>query len=115
MRLRPIERGDVFLLRPRAPKGKRPAGARLVVAVQNDLANALAPATIVAAVRSGIRRGLPVHVAVPGTRGLPAGSVVDCGMLATVASRSLGARLARLSSPCMARVDQALKTALSLR
>jgi len=114
MRPPSIRRGDVFLLKPPNAKGK-PIGPRFVAVIQNDPANAFSPATIVAAVRRDIRRGLPVHVGLPKKTGaLPGGSIIDCGMLATVPSKALGARVAHLPSPCMERVDKALQIALSL-
>ncbi|MBI5243395.1 MAG: type II toxin-antitoxin system PemK/MazF family toxin [Elusimicrobia bacterium] len=134
MRPKSIRRGDVFLLKPPAGRAAMEHGAtarslasssargrskvqpRPVVVVQNDFGNRYSPATIVAAVRTELRRGLPVHVALPGGWGrAPRGSIIDCALLAAMPVKALGARLARLPPSCMRRVDEALKVALSLR
>ena len=114
MRPRSIRRGDIFLLKPAFAKRGRAAEGRFVAVVQSDLANAFSPSAIVAMVRRDVRRGLPVHVGIAKGGTLPRGAVVDCAMLATLASRFLEKRVARLSPSSLAKVDQALKIALSL-
>ncbi|MBI3292536.1 MAG: type II toxin-antitoxin system PemK/MazF family toxin [Elusimicrobia bacterium] len=111
----PIRRGDVYDL----DFGGVSAGMEDLhpaLVIQNDIANAYAPYTIMVAIHHDTGKQLPVLVSVPqGVAGLTKNSVVDCGHVATVGRDQLGALRGRLPHRYLALVDQALKTSLDLR
>lgn len=105
-----VVRGAVFLL------GEGSEKTRPVVVVQSDHANKFAPQAIVAAIRQDGRKGLPVHVPLPGqAAGLPPNSVIDCGFLVTISKEKLTRRLGRLTAEQLRRLDDALRQSLGLQ
>lgn len=88
---------------------------RPVLVLQNDIGNQFAPTTIVVAVRSDVRKGLPVQVSVPkGVAGLTKDSVIDCGYVATVARSTLGEALGTLPPEYLRRVEEAAMKSLGI-
>jgi mRNA interferase MazF len=102
-------RGDVYWVTFPAPVGHRPA-----LVVQNDVGNRLSPNTIVAIVSTAPRPDYPFVVTLEPAE-LGQAGVVHCETISTVPSAWLKDRLATLSVPAMAAVDQALKVSLGLR
>jgi mRNA interferase MazF len=109
------KRGEIYWVEFTPARGAEQAGRRPALIVQNDVGNRYAPTTIVAAITSkGVEVEYPTDVKLPeGT--LPKPSKVLCSQLLTIAKERLGARLAQLDPPVMARVDQALKNSLALK
>jgi mRNA interferase MazF len=102
-------RGDVYWVTFPAPVGRRPA-----LVVQNDVGNRSSPSTIVAIVSTAARPDYPFLVRLAAAE-LGQAAVVHCETISTVPSAWLEDKLATLSGPVMAAVDQALKVSLGLR
>ncbi|MDD5627545.1 MAG: type II toxin-antitoxin system PemK/MazF family toxin [Elusimicrobia bacterium] len=109
-----VSRGDVVLLNFEA-QGAPIRKTRPAVVIQNDVANRVAPNTIVAAVHHDNRKGLPVHVPVrAGVGGLIKDSVIDLGFIQTVPKSALGRKLGRMPLDTLDAVDQAIRVSLAL-
>ena len=102
-------RGDVYWVTFPAPVGRRPA-----LVVQNDVGNRSSPSTIVAIVSTAARPDYPFLVRLSDAE-LGQAVVVHCETTSTVPIAWLEDRLASLSAPAMAAVDQALKVSLGLK
>jgi mRNA interferase MazF len=102
-------RGDVYWATFPAPVGRRPA-----LVVQNDVGNRSSPSTIVAIVSTAPRPGYPFLVRLASAE-LGQAAVVHCETVSTVPIAWLEEKLATLSAPAMAAVDQALKVSLGLK
>lgn len=110
-------RGEVFLLDFGDPRGHEMADLHPCLILQNDVGNQFGGTTIVAAITGNLKVArLPVGVLVePGSGGLAADSVVNCGHVYTVDRGRLGKRLGKFDADTMAQVDNALAISLGLR
>ena len=110
-----MHRGEVYWVDFGPARGSEQASVRPAVIVQNDVGNANAPTTIVAAISShATRKRYPFHVPLPEGL-LPKRSTVKCEQLLTIDhSRLRGDRLAHLAPELMAEVDEALRLSLGL-
>ena len=113
-------RGDVLLVDlPFADVAR--SKVRPVLVVQNDIANEVSGNSIVVAISSRVpRRLLPVQYKVPDgssqarDAGLSKSSVVDCGVIFTLAKHRLRRKIGGLPTEAMAEIDQCLEISLAL-
>ncbi len=88
---------------------------RPALVIQNDIANAVSPNTIVAAIHHENFKRLPVHVSVPaGMAGLTKNSVIDLGYIRTIPQRVLGRKIGSLPEKTVAAVEQAIRISFGL-
>jgi len=103
-----VQRGDVFWARFPAPVGKRP-----VVLVSRAQAYAIKTRLTVVVVTTTVR-GIPTEVRLGPRDGLPKVGVANADELVTVPATLLVARIATLSKPKLAELDDALRFSLGL-
>jgi mRNA interferase MazF len=107
-------RGQIFEVDWNPARGSEQAGIRPALVVQNDIGNASAPTTIVAAITSREpRKPYPFLVELVGT-GLPKRSWAHCSQLHTVDKARLGRMLGAAGPEVLRQVDAALRHSLSI-
>lgn len=107
-------RGEVWLVDFTPGRGSEQRGIRPALVVQNDVGNAYAATTIVAAITSTLKI-YPVTVALErGEGGLARRSIVNLAQLLTVAKERLQRRLGSLSAERMDAVDRAIRVSLDV-
>lgn len=113
----PVRRGDVFYADLSPVVGSEQGGVRPVLVIQNDVGNRYSPTVIVAAITSQIDKArLPTHVELPsGLSSFGRDSVVLLEQIRTIDKRRLRERIAQLTGPTMALVDEAASISLGLR
>lgn len=110
-----IKRGEIYDVDWTPGRGSEQAGLRPAIVVQNDIGNALATTTIVAAITSRPQPTYPFHVFIASEEsGLPFPSTVKLQQIMTIDKRRLGRRRGVLGPKKMAEVDQAIRVSLGL-
>ena len=108
-------RGDVIMVALPFTDMAR-SKVRPVLIVQNDVANEVSGNVIVVAISSRVpQRLLPVQYLIPAesqiarAAGLPKTSIVDCGVIFTIAKRRVVRKTGTLPSAAMSAVDSRLR------
>ncbi len=111
-----IKRGDVLFVDLEPVKGSEQGKTRPCLVIQNDVGNQVSPITIVASITSKTEREYPFTVQVlKGDGGLPKDSTILCNQLRTVSiNERVIKKIGSLKPETMKKVDEALKTSLSL-
>lgn len=112
-----IKRGDIFLTNLEPVQGSEQGKIRPCLIIQNDTSNEFSPTTIIAPITSNIPdKYYPTIVLIsPAESGLPKESTVLCAQVRTISkAHRIIKKLGALKPNAMKRVDQALKTSLSL-
>lgn len=112
-----ITRGDIFFADLNPVQGSEQGGVRPVVIVQNDRGNRFSPTVICAAMTSRLDKSdLPTHVWIAARdSGLKSDSLVLCEQIRTIEKRRLRNRAGRIAGMALARVEEALRTALGMQ
>jgi mRNA interferase MazF len=110
------KRGEIYLVALDPASGSEIRKTRPAVIVQNDIANASSPVTIVAAITSRVTESFyPTEVPIkPGESGLMVDSLVLCNQLRTIDKGRILKRMGRLHPDKLNAVDRALKFSLGL-
>lgn len=110
-------RGELYWVDWSPARGSEPAGRRPALVVQRDAGNSAAtyPNTVVVAVSSQGHE-IPFHVRLRPNRenGLKNLSFVKCEQIFTISKERLGARVGRLGSEDLRRVEDGLRLNLAL-
>lgn len=107
-------RGDVWLVDFNPARGSEQPGQRPAVVIQNDIGNAHASTTIVAAVTSSIKP-YPVTVVLERLEaGLEVRSMVNLAQILTIARERLIRKLGTLSARRLAQIDGAIIISLGV-
>jgi mRNA interferase MazF len=111
-----VRRGEIYLVRFDPGEGAEIRKTRPAVILQNDVANARSPITIVAAITSRVDDILyPTEIRVdPPEGGLTASSVIVLNQIRSMDKRRLLKRLGALAPETMVLVDRALIISLGL-
>ncbi len=111
-----VNRGDVVLCRFDPVIGSEQAGTRPAIVVQMDKANTASPHTIIVPCTTRFRTTLlSSHVALDaGMGGLQQDSVVLCEQIRVIDRRRIVSIWGSLDEAEMQKIDQALRTILSL-
>lgn len=108
-------RGEVWLCELQRGRGSEQAGLRPALVIQNDVGNAYAATTIVAAITTTIKI-YPVTVPLnPGEGGLTRRSMVNLSQVFTIDRSRLGRRIGMLGHDRMERVNAAISVSLDIR
>lgn len=113
IKIRKINRGDVYMTEIEYSRGSEQRGIRPAVVIQNDIGNKFSPTTIVAFVTSKRKKNLPTHVKIR-CSGLPKKSTVMLEQIRTISVNRLKKYVGTLSFHDMKRVDKALKISLGM-
>ena len=110
-----ISRGEIWWMDWSPGRGSEQAGHRPALIIQNNVGNANAATTIVAALTTRGRGGIPVLVPLPRSEsGLPQDSFVNLSQIQTIAKSRLLGRAGALNEALMSQVDGALRISLGL-
>lgn len=111
-----LRRGDVYTVRFDPVEGSEQAGTRPALIVSRDIMNLSASTVIVVPITSFRgKRQLPSHVFLAsGAGGLANDSIALAEQIRLVSKSRLGRHWGALSPATMARIDDALRSALSL-
>lgn len=111
-----VKRGDIYYADLSPVVGSEQGGMRPVLVVQNNIGNRFSPTVIVAAITSKIAKPkMPTHVGVLGSkRGLEKDSVILLEQLRTIDKQRLRAKITRIDTQVMQKVDEALKVSIGL-
>ncbi len=110
------KRGEIYLVKLDSTQGSKIRKTRPAVIVQNDVANASSPITIVAAISSKSGQIVyPTEVPIqPSESGLPNPSIVMCNQIRSIDHKRILKRLGRVRPERMNEVDIALRISLGL-
>ncbi len=108
-----IKRGDMYYADLNPVEGCEQGGIRPVLVIQNDVGNKFSRTTIVAAITSRKKRGLPTHVEVE-EQGLQRNSVVLLEQIRTIDKNRLLSYIGGVSIETMERIDEAMEISLGL-
>lgn len=111
IKIRKINRGDVYMAEIENAKGSEQSGIRPAVIIQNNIGNKFSTTTIVAFVTSKRKKNMPTHVKIRCNR-LPKKSTVMLEQIRTISVNRLKNYVGTLSFHDMKRVDRALKISL---
>ena len=111
IKIRKINRGDVYMVEIENARGSEQQGLRPAVVIQNDIGNKFSTTTIVAFVTSRRKINMPTHVKVRCSR-LPKKSTVMLEQIRTISVNRLKNYVGTLNFHDMKRVDRALKISL---
>lgn len=111
IKIRRINRGDVYMAEIENAKGSEQSGIRPAVVIQNDIGNKFSTTTIVAFVTSKRKKNMPTHVKIR-CSGLPKKSTVMLEQIRTISVNRLQRYVGTLSFHDMKKVDRALKISL---
>src|SRR6266508_5211098 len=101
-----ISRGEIWWMDWSPSRGSEQAGHRPALVIQNNVGNANAATTIVAALTTRGRRGIPVLVPLPRSgSGLPQDSFVNLSQIQTVDKARLLGKAGALDEALMSQVD----------
>lgn len=116
--LNTIRRGDVVLANLKGAIGTERNGKDIVcLIVQNDVGNKFSPMTIIVPLNDiSQNKNLPVQVPITalerGNEGKD--SVIECGQIRTIDKTRISVVISRLPERVMKKVDQAIKSSLSI-
>lgn len=112
-----IKRGEIVLAKLGLVVGSEQGKTRPCLIVQNDIANALGPTTIIVPITSIIPdKDYPTSVIVePSQTGLRKKSTILCNQIKTISKKyRIIRKLGQAGDETMARVNEALKTSMAL-
>ncbi len=111
-----IRRGNVVLAKLDPVKGSEQGKTRPCLVIQNDVGNKMSPTTIIAAITSKTEREYPFMVRLStGEGGLKKEGLVLCNQLRTISIEDrIISKIGSLKKGTMDKVDEALRTSLSL-
>ena len=108
------QRGEVWIINWNPGRGSEQAGKRPALIIQNDIGNARASTTIVAAVSSRVKL-YPINVPIqPPEGGLLKPSVVSASQILTVSKLRLVKRIGVVKPETMRAVERAIQLSLSI-
>lgn len=106
-----VKRGQIYFADLSPVVGSEQGGLRPVVIIQNDIGNAHAPTTIVAAVTSvQTKSAIPTHIDIR----ILKDSVILLEQIRTIDKRRLKNLVAEVDDEVMAQVDKAIKISLGV-
>ena len=111
-----IRRGDIYYADLGDVVGSEQFGLRPVVIVQNNLGNKYSKTVIVLPITSKIKKELPTHVKISGSKyGLEKDSVVLAEQIRTIDKSRLISKVGRLDKKVLDEIKQALIISCGLR
>lgn len=113
IKIRKINRGDVYMAEIENAKGSEQSGIRPAVVIQNNVGNKFSTTTIVAFVTSRRKKNLPTHVKIR-CSGLPKQSTTMLEQIRTISVNRLKNYIGTLGCYDMKRIDNALKISLGI-
>lgn len=112
-----IERGEIILAKLDPAKGSEQGKTRPCLVIQNDIANAYSPTTIIAPITGSFSdKQYPTEVIISaGSFGLTKTSVVLCNQIRTIdVSERVVKKIGKLPAEIMLAVNDAIKASLGL-
>ena len=113
IKIRKINRGDVYMVEIENSRDSEQFGKRPAVVIQNNVGNTHSPTTIIAFVTSKRKKKLPTHVQLH-CRNLAKTSTVMLEQIRTVSANRIGSYIGTLGRRDMNSIDQALKISLGI-
>ena len=111
-----FQRGDVILVNLDPAKGAEVKGTRPCIVVQNDIANARSPSTVVVPVTDAVgKKPYPFQVFLPkGEGGLRKDSLAKCQQIRTISRARIVDKWGTISNRYLKQIGEAIKRHLDL-